>query len=163
MLISLIAALDRNGIIGKDNALPWHLPNDLKHFRELTRGKPVIMGRKTYESIGRALPDRANIILTRDLQYVAPGCAIVHSMEDALRAAGTVEEVMVIGGAEIFRLFLPRAKKLYLTFIDATFEGATYFPDWNPSEWREVERDERQPDQENPYHYAFVILERKEL
>ena len=160
MTISLIAALDRNRVIGKDNTLPWHLPNDLKHFRDLTQGKPVIMGRKTYESIGRPLPDRINIIITRDPQYTAAGCVITHSVEDALLAAGDAKEIMVAGGAEIFRLFLPLVHRLYLTYIDAVVPGDAYFPTIAPAQWREVEREDHPADTTHQYSYSFVTLER---
>ena len=161
MIISLIAAMDRNRIIGKNNALPWSMPADLKHFRDLTRGKPIIMGRKTFESIGRPLPDRINIIITRDQAYRAPGCVVVHTTDAALQAAGDAPEVMVIGGGEIFSMFLGRSERMYLTYIDADFEGDARFPKYAADEWQETEREPHDADTTNPHPYTFVILERK--
>ena len=158
-IISLIAAMDKNRVIGnKDNALPWRLPADLKHFKNITLGKPIIMGRKTFESIGRPLPERTNIIITRNKKYRAPGCVVVSSPEDALRVAGNAKEIMVIGGAEIFAKFYPLAKRMYLTLIDAEFEGNVYFPEWDPAEWHEVTREPHEPDEKNPYKYTFITL-----
>lgn len=157
MIISLIAAMSRNKVIGKDNKLPWKLPADMKRFRELTSGKPVIMGRKTFESIGKPLPNRKNIIITRDRNYKRDGCIIVHSAKDALKAAGD-GDVMIIGGAQIYAEFLPKANKMYLTFIDADFEGDAYFPEYNEDEWKEMNREEHV---DNEFSYAFVDLERK--
>ena len=156
MIISLIAAMGRNRVIGKDNSLPWKLPEDMKRFKELTLGKPVIMGRKTFESIGKPLPNRKNIILTRYKNYKAKECIVVHSVEEALKTIKGNEEVMVIGGEQIFREFLQKADKMYLTFIDEYFEGDTYFPEYNKDEWKEVQREEHKDD----YKYAFVNLER---
>lgn len=160
--ISLIAAIDKNGVIGKDGKeLPWYLPADLKRFKNITMGKPIIMGRKTYESIGKPLPGRTNIIITRKENYEAPGCLVVHSPEEALQAAGEAPEIMVIGGAEIFAQFMPRASRLYLTLIDRAFEGNVYFPKWDAAEWREVSRETHEPDEKNFYAYTFIVLERK--
>ncbi len=159
-MISLIAAVAKNGIIGKTGALPWHLPADLKRFKELTMGKPIIMGRKTYASIGRPLSGRKNIILTSDENFTAEGCVIVHSKEDALKEVGDVEEAMVIGGGEIYRQFLPNAAKIYLTEVDAGIEGDIYFPKFDRNEWREVFRERHEPDEKNKYPYSFVILEK---
>ena len=157
MLISLIVAIGRNRVIGKDNSLPWKLPEDMKRFKELTTGKPVIMGRKTFESIGRPLPNRINIILTRDKNYKLEGCLVVHSAEKALKAAKGSDEVMVIGGEQIFKEFLPIANRMYLTFIDENFEGDTYFPKYNENEWKELNREEHRNDK---YKYVFIELER---
>ncbi len=161
MIISLIAAMDRRRVIGRGNALPWTMPADLKHFRELTRGKPVIMGRKTFESIGRPLPDRINIVITRDPAYRADGCIVAHSPAAAVAAAGDTPEIMVIGGEHIFREFLPLAQKMYLTLIDADIGGDTFFPEWNPDQWRETSREEHPADKNNPYPYIFIMLEKK--
>lgn len=155
MIISLIAAMGRNHVIGKDNSLPWKLPGDMKRFKELTVGKPVIMGRKTFESIGRPLPNRTNIILTRDRNYKAAGCVVAHSLNEALEAAKG-KEIMVAGGEQIFREFLPKADKMYLTFIDKDFEGDAYFPKYNENEWKEI----RKEGHSNDYSYTFVDLER---
>lgn len=161
MRIALIAALDRNGLIGRDNALPWRLPADLQHFKRLTLGKPIVMGRLTWESLGRPLPGRHNIVLTRDPAYHAEGASVVHSIDAALAAAGAVDEVMVIGGAALYRTLLPRAARLYLTRIDAAFDGDAWFPEVDPAAWREVARETHAPDERNPYPYAFVTLERR--
>lgn len=160
MIISLIAGMDRKRVIGKNNALPWHVPADLKRFKKLTLGKPVIMGRKTFASIGKLLPDRANIVMTHNPNYRAPGCTIAHSPEEALSAAGNASEIMVIGGAEIFREFLPRANRMYLTLIDADVNGDTYFPEYTTEEWKEISREAHPADKENKYPYTFVVLER---
>lgn len=139
-MLSIIAAVSKNWVIGKDGKLPWRLPEDLKRFKELTTGHPIIMGRKTYESIGRPLPYRRNIVITRDMNYEAPECLVVHSVEEALDAANPVNEVFCIGGEEIYKEFLPLADKIYLTKINKDFDGDAFFPvvDW--SEWEEVER-----------------------
>ena len=160
MIISLIAAMGRNRVIGRDNALPWKLPADMKRFWEVTTGKPVIMGRKTFESIGRALPNRTNIIMTRDADFRAGGCLIVHSPEEALAAAKGAEEVIVIGGSSIFEQFLPKAGRMYLTIIAEDFEGQSLFPAFNSAEWWEIERRDFAPDEKNIYSYTFLTLER---
>lgn len=159
MIISLIAAMSRNRVIGKNNTLPWNLPEDMKRFREITSGKPVVMGRKTFESIGKPLPKRTNIIITRDKNYKQDGCIVVHSADDSLKAAKGSEEIMIIGGEQIFREFLPRADKMYLTFIDEDFEGDAYFPEYNKHEWTEVHREENKSS--DGLKYSFVDLERK--
>lgn len=160
MRMSLIVAMAANRVIGRDNRLPWHLPADLKHFRRLTLGKPVLMGRRTWESIGRPLPERTNIVITRDADYSAPGCVVVHSLEAALRAAGHHPEVMVIGGAELYRQALPQAGRIYLTEVHGNFEGDTFFPGLQAGAWREVERTDFEPDEKNSHAYSFVTLER---
>ncbi|MBI3027215.1 type 3 dihydrofolate reductase [Candidatus Woesearchaeota archaeon] len=157
MIISLIAAMGKNNVIGKDNSLPWKLPADMKRFKELTTGKPVIMGRKTFESIGKPLPNRKNIVITRDKDYRAKGCIVVHSADSALKAATKAEEVMVIGGEQIFKEFLPKANKMYLTFIYKDFDGDAYFPEYDKSEWKEIKREEYK--NEN-YKFVFVILQK---
>ena len=145
MRIALIAAMSENGVIGNHNALPWHLPEELKYFREKTRDKPVIMGRKTFESIGnKPLPNRLNIILTHALHFTAPDCKVVHSVEDALKAAGDYcEEIMVMGGAEIYKAFLPVASRIYLTVIHQIYAGDTVFPivDWHT--WKILSEEKR--------------------
>lgn len=161
MIISLIAAMDRNRVIGKNNALPWSMPADLKHFRDLTRGKPIIMGRKTFESIGRPLPDRINIIITRDAAYQAQACIVVHTADEALKAAGNAEETMIIGGGEIFSMFLAKADRMYLTRIDADFEGGARFPEFPEHEWQITAEESHEPDTANPYPYTFLTLEKK--
>ncbi len=152
--------MGRNRVIGKTNALPWYLPADLKHFRDLTRGKPIIMGRKTFEAIGKPLPDRLNIIITHEADFKKEGCIVVHSPEEAIAAAENAEEVMVIGGGTIYKLFLPKADRLYLTEIDHEFDGDIFFPEFDRSEWCEISREPHEPDEKNPYRYTFLTLER---
>jgi len=161
MIISFIAAMGKNRVIGKDNSLPWKLPADMRHFHDLTLGKPIIMGRKTYESIGKPLPNRTNIIITRDQNYNAEGCIVVHSIDEALKASEGNEEVMVIGGAQIYKEILPKANKMYLTIIDADFEGDAFFPEYNIEEWEETAYEEHERDAENQYDYRFLTMERK--
>ncbi|MEO6697181.1 MAG: type 3 dihydrofolate reductase [Gammaproteobacteria bacterium] len=160
MNISLIAAVGKNLVIGKDNAMPWHLPADLKYFKRVTLGKHVIMGRKTFASIGRPLPGRTNIIVTRDADYRAEGCVVVRSIGQALQAAEGAGEVMVIGGANLFEQLLPSATRIYLTEIKADFAGDSYFPALRTSDWRERERQDYPADDANPYPYSFVVMER---
>ena len=160
MKISIVVAMDSNGVIGKDNELPWHLPADLQHFKKTTMGKPILMGRKTWESIGRPLPGRTNIVITRDSDYQADGCVVVNSIDAAMAAAAEQDEVMVIGGAEFYRQVLPRADTLYLTRIHASFDGDTVFPELNAADWREVERSDQSADEKNPHDYSFIRLER---
>jgi dihydrofolate reductase len=158
--VSIVVAVARNGVIGRDNALPWRLPTDRRHFRRLTLGKPVIMGRLTWESIGRPLDRRSNIVVTRDRRYAAPGCRVVHSFEEALEAARPAEEVLVVGGAEIYAEALGVADRIYLTRVEAEVEGDTYFPDLPPGEWREVESEALDADQRNAHAMRFITLER---
>ena len=165
MIISLIAALASNRAIGKDNALLWHLPEDLRHFRETTRGKPVIMGRKTWESLPepfRPLPGRHNIVISRDPAYQASGATLTGSLADALRQAEAqtnAKEVFVIGGAQLYREALPLANRLYLTEIAQDFAGDVFFPDVPPQDWQEISR---QPGQSSSgLGFAFVVYQRK--
>ena len=158
-IISFVVAMARNGVIGKDNQLPWRLPADLRHFKAVTMGKPVVMGRRTYESIGRPLPGRTNIVVTRDPAYTTEGCVVVHSVEEALTATGAAEEVMIIGGAELYRQLLPRADRIYLTRIEEDVAGDTYFPQLDADRWRERSREEHAPDVDNPHTYSFILLE----
>ena len=160
MIISIIAAMGKNRVIGKNNSLPWKLPADMKHFQDLTTGKPVIMGRKTFESIGKPLPNRKNIIMTKDQNYKAESYIVVHSIEEALKVAEN-DEVMVIGGAQIYKEFLPRANKMHLTLIDADFEGDAYFPEYKIEEWEEIAYEEHERDAKNQYNYVFLTLKRK--
>ncbi|MBD3618250.1 MAG: type 3 dihydrofolate reductase [Chromatiales bacterium] len=161
MKIILIAAMARDRVIGKDNQMPWHLPADLQHFKRLTLGKPVIMGRSTHESIGRPLPGRLNIVVTRDRGLQIEGCTVVHDLDAALDAAGDADEVMVIGGQKLFDQFLPRADRLELTIIDARCDGDTYFPEYSMQEWEEVTREEHEADEKNGHPYTFVSLARR--
>jgi len=161
MIISFVVAMSKNRVIGENNTIPWSMPADLKHMRKLIDGKPLIMGRKTHESIGRALPNRKNIIITRDEEYKSEGCIVVHTVEEALKAAEEAEEVIIFGGAEIYKMFLPKADKMYLTFIDAELEGDTFFPEYNTEEWKETDYEEHERDADNKYNYTFLTLERK--
>jgi dihydrofolate reductase len=161
-LISLIAAMNDNRVIGVENRLPWHLPADLKYFKTVTMGKPVLMGRKTYESIGRPLPGRTNIIVTRDKDFSAAGCTVVHSIEEALDTTAEYDEVMVIGGASFYRQMLPLAHRLYITLVhDNRIEGDAHFPDIDPAQWTMVQRDDHDADEHNPLPYSFVVYKRK--
>lgn len=161
-VLSAIAAMSENRVIGKDNQMPWSLPADLKHFKTITSGHPVLMGRKTFESIGKPLPNRTNIVITRDASYSAPDCLIVTSAETALDMAleQDMTEVFVIGGAEIYKQLLPQIQRLYLTLIHHKFEGDTFFPELFASEWREVSREKHLADEKNKYDYSFVVMER---
>lgn len=158
--------MSSNGVIGRDNELPWRLSGDLKHFKRITLGKPVLMGRKTWESIGRPLPGRPNIVITRQAGYAAEGAHVVKTFDEALDLATGIaaeagaEELMVIGGAEIYRLALPRAARLYVTEIHAEVEGDTFFPAWNRSEWIEVNRERAATAAGEPFDYSFVVYER---
>jgi len=159
MIISMIAAMANDRIIGKDNQMPWHLPADFAWFKRCTMGKPVIMGRKTYESIGRPLPGRENIVISRDASLAIDGVTTVVSIEDALTAIGDVEEAMIIGGGTIYQACLPLATRLYVTLIDAQVEGDTQFPAWS-SEFKEVQSEAYQADEKNAYNMRFVVLEK---
>lgn len=159
--ISMIAAMANNRVIGKDNDMPWHLPADLAHFKKVTLGKPVIMGRKTFDSIGRPLPGRMNIVITRNTDWQHDNVTTVASPEQALELVSEHEEVMIIGGGNIYNQFLPLAQRLYLTYINLTVEGDTQFPDWTmQGEWQELDSELHQPDEKNKYGYQFVILEK---
>ena len=149
--------MGKNRVIGKNNLLPWKLPADMKRFKELTLQKPVIMGRRTFESIGKPLLNRKNIIITRDKNYKSDNCIIVHSAKEALKAAEGNKEAMVIGGEQIFKEFLTMANRMYLTFIYADFKGDAYFPEYNKNEWKEVKREEHK---DKKYKFAFVDLEK---
>lgn len=159
-LISIIAAVGEGGVIGKDNALPWRLPADLAWFKAKTLGKPVIMGRETCESLDRPLPGRANIVVSRSWPGPREGFLLARSPEEALALAGKSPEVMVLGGAQIFAAFLPRARRFYLTEVRHRFEGDTHFPAFDRSEWVERFREDRGPDDKNPWPMTFLILER---
>jgi dihydrofolate reductase len=157
--LALIAAVARNGVIGGGNTLPWRLPADLKRFRALTTGHAVIMGRRTWESIGRALPDRQNIVVTRQPGYAAQSALVKSSLDEALRAAALPAPVFCIGGGELYALALPRAATLHLTEIDRDFDGDTRFPDFDRAAWREAARDEHHSPE--GFAYAFVTYERR--
>lgn len=157
--LALIAALDRDRLIGRDNALPWRLPEDLRHFKATTLGKPVIMGRKTWESLGRPLPGRRNVVVSRNADYALQGAELVGSLEAALSLTAEAEEVFVIGGAELYRQALPLAQRLYLTEIDASHTGDAWFPAFAADEWQETAREEHA--NADGLAYAFVRYERR--
>lgn len=161
MIISLIAAMDKNRIIGNDNRLPWHLPADLKHFKAITLNKPIIMGRKTFDSIGKPLPQRRNMVISRQKKLNLPGCEVFSSLSDAIKAVDTNEEVMIIGGESIFRESLSLADRLYLTIIDHEFEGDTVFPQWDKKAWKVISSETHQSDERNRYGYTFIQLEKR--
>jgi len=160
-LISLMVAMAQNGVIGRGNALPWRLPADLKRFKEFTLGKPILMGRKTYESIGRPLPGRANLVLTRDPDWRAAGVIPVHSVEEALRQTRTCDELVAIGGAEVYRLLLPLARRIYMTHVHADIAGDTYFPAFDPAQWHDLDCQTHPADERHAYPVTFVTLERR--
>jgi dihydrofolate reductase len=160
-LISLIVAMAQNGVIGRDNSLPWRLPEDLKRFRACTLGKPILMGRRTFESIGRPLPERTNLVLTRDRGWSAHGVIVVHSVEEALAQAGSSDELVAVGGAQIYRLVLPFARRIYLTHVHADVPGDTTFPEFDSTQWADVEYSSHPADGEHAYPLTFVTLERR--
>ena len=163
MRISIIVATDLGGVIGKDGDLPWRLPADLAHFKRVTMGKPILMGRKTWESIGRPLPGRTNIVLTRNPDFQAEGVRVVHDVDEARRLAETegAEELMIIGGAEIYAMFLPHADRLYLTRVDTRIEGGdAHFPPWDHHQFTELDRLSRPADDRNPHDLLFLTYER---
>jgi dihydrofolate reductase len=159
--ISIIAAMARNRVIGRHNRMPWHLPADLRHFKALTIGKPIVMGRKTWESLPGLLPDRPHIVVTHNPSYHAEGCTLVHSIDEAIAVAGEVEEIMVVGGGAFYAEILPRVGRIYLTLVDAEIEGDTLFPDLDMAEWVERSRERHLADEKNAYPYSFIVLERK--
>ena len=158
---SLVVAMARNRVIGRDNALPWRLPADLAYFKRVTMGHPVVMGRRTYESIGKPLPGRQNIVVSRNRDFHAPGCTVVGSLDEAWKAAGDAPEVSVIGGTSIFAETLPIADRIHLTEVQAEVPGDTYFPEFDRSQWseREVERHGR--DERHAHPFRIVVLDRK--
>lgn len=162
MILSAIVAISSNNVIGKDNELPWYLPADLKYFKKTTLGHPVIMGRKSYESIGRPLPKRTNIIMTRDPYYISSNILVTHSMEEAISLAEGMDndEVFIIGGAMIYKSSLPYLSRMYITEVHTDIEGDTFFPEWSQEEWRLVSEDHHAADEKNEFDYAFKIYER---
>lgn len=167
MKISLIVAMATNRVIGKDNGLIWHLPNDLQFFKTKTMGKPMIMGRNTFESIGKPLPGRTNIVVTRDTQYSPTGTMVTHSLEQAISLArdiatkDQIDEIMIIGGAQIYEQACALADRLYLTQVHATLEGDAFFPDFDITQWQEIERQDFKACAKNPLDYSFIILDKK--
>jgi dihydrofolate reductase len=163
MRISIIVALDEGRVIGNEGGMPWHLPADLKFFKATTMGKPIIMGRSTWESIGKPLPGRTNIVITRNRDYEAPGCKVAYSIDEALEiaAAENADEAMIIGGGVIYEQIIERTDRLYLTEIAAHLVGDTTFPIIDPADWKEVSRVEHPADGDNPFDLSFVVLDRK--
>jgi len=163
---SMIVAMAENRVIGINNNLPWYLPNDLKYFKQVTMGKPILMGRKTYESIGKPLPGRTNIVITRNESWQANGVKVVHSLEDAFSLANSIveidgqDEMMVIGGDQIYQTSLPAIDRIYLTKVHAEVDGDAYFPELDWSEWKEVAREDFKAEGPNPYDYSFIVFDR---
>ncbi|GAB6047405.1 type 3 dihydrofolate reductase [Methyloparacoccus murrellii] len=161
MKIALIVAMGENRVIGIDNRIPWHLSADLQRFRRITLGKPILMGRRTHESIGRPLPGRRNLVLSADTGYRAEGCEVFHRLEQALAAAADAPELMVAGGAALYHACLPRAERLYLTLIHQSFDGDTFFPEIDWSAWCEIAREDVDRDEQSGLRYSFVDYQRK--
>jgi dihydrofolate reductase len=159
--VTLVVAADRRGVIGRAGGLPWHLPNDLRRFKAITLGKPIVMGRRTWESIGKPLPGRLNIVISRQQTLATTGATLVHSLDEALRAAGPVPEVCVIGGADIFRAALPVARTVELTVVEAEVDGDTFLPQLDPADWDEVRREPHAADERHAYPYTFITLRRR--
>jgi len=159
-MISIIVAASTNNVIGANGDLPWRLSADLKHFKAITMGKPIVMGRKTWDSIGRPLPGRQNIVITRQADFVAEGCNVVASTEEAIAATAGADEIMVIGGSQVYSLFLPAAGRLYLTRVHAEIEGDAFFPEIDESVWRLVGDDSHSSDDRNAFDYSFRTYER---
>jgi dihydrofolate reductase len=162
MIISFVVAADKNNLIGKDNQLPWHLPADLRFFKNLTTGHCIIMGRKTFDSLGRLLPNRSHVVITRSKDYAPLGAYVVHSIEDAVKSCSArgEEEVFIIGGAEIFKQAMNIADRIYLTRIHHAFEGDTWLPEFKAEEWGLVKKEDFQPDEKNIYAYSFCVYEK---
>ena len=159
MTVTIVVAISENYAIGKNNQLLWHMPADLKHFKQITSGHTVIMGRKTYDSVGKPLPNRRNIIITRQ-EITIPGCEVVKSVDDALELCTNEEEVFIVGGAEIYKLAMPKTARIYLTIIHHSFEADTLFPEIDYMEWKEVSREDHPADEKHKYSYSFITLER---
>ena len=158
--ISIVVAIAQNHAIGKNNQLLWHLPKDLKHFKEITSGHTVIMGRKTYDSVGKPLPNRRNIVVTRQ-EIIIEGCEVVNSLPDALKLAEGTNEVFIVGGAEIYKQAMPLTDRIYLTIVHENFDGDTYFPEIKEDIWEETARQDHQPDEKHAFAYSFITLERR--
>ncbi|HAI96967.1 MAG: type 3 dihydrofolate reductase [Cycloclasticus sp.] len=159
-MISMVVAMAENRAIGKDNALLWHLPKDFKHFKAVTMGKPILMGRKTYESIGKPLPGRKNIVITRDQRFTAEGVVIVHSISEALEASKGFDEVMVIGGSSFYEQMLPEATRLYVTVVHEHFEADAYFPEIRADEWKKVDEVKHGADEKHAHAFSFITYQR---
>lgn len=160
-MISLLVAMAQNRTIGRNNTLPWHIPEDLKHFKALTMGHTMIMGRKTFDSIGRPLPGRHTVVVTRNRDLRIEGCTVVHSLQEAIAASPQTEEIFVVGGAELYALALPLADTLYITEVMQEVEGDAHFPAFEMSQWQETAREVRQQDSPQALEYHFVTYQRK--
>lgn len=160
MILSIIVAMDRRGTIGRDNGLPWRLSADMKHVKATTMGKPIIMGRKTHESIGKPLPGRENIIVSRNSDFQSDGCTVFASVDEALDHCRDHDEVVIMGGAELYQQTLPRVSRIYLTEVHTEVEGDAFFPRYSPEQWREIRREDFYADDKNEFDYSFVVLER---
>lgn len=161
MRINAIVAMSDNRVIGRHNQLLWHLPADMRHFKKLTMDKPILMGRKTWQSIGRALPGRCNVVITRELNFQACGCVVANSIDTALAAVSYSDEIFVIGGGILYEQMLPQVDRLYLTIVHHQFDGDAYFPELDMNEWIELEHIDHTSDEEHKYSYSFITLERK--
>ncbi|HET7578633.1 MAG TPA: dihydrofolate reductase [Bacillales bacterium] len=160
-MISFLLAMGKNRVIGKDNGMPWHLPADLAFFKKKTMGHMIVMGRKTHESIGKALPGRRNVVVTRDTNYEAEGCIVVHSVDEARELFGNDEEVFVIGGTKLFNAFFSYADRLYVTYINEEFDGDTFFPEIDDMKWKRTSVEQGVRNEKNPYDYSFITYDRK--
>lgn len=166
MRVAMIVAQAQNRVIGRDNKLPWYLPGDLKYFKQATLGKPIVMGRKTFDSIGKPLPGRLNIVITRDQSYQPDGVKVVHSLQEAIELAESqalidgAEELMIIGGEQIYAQALPLAERLYITQVHADVEGDAHFPVFEPADWQELGREDFSAEGPNPYDYSFIVYQR---
>ncbi|ODN68308.1 type 3 dihydrofolate reductase [Methylophaga muralis] len=160
MKTAFVVAMDEQGLIGRDNDLPWRLSADLQYFRRITMGKPILMGRKTHESIGRALPGRQNIVVSSLVDYQAEACDVANSIEDALKLAANADEIMVIGGSSLFEQMFDIVDKLYLTRVHAELEGDTWFPEWDQTQWQLISQESHPADEKNDYAYSFEVYQR---
>lgn len=158
--IALIAAMANNRVIGIDNKLPWHLPDDLQHFKKLTLGKTIVMGRKTWESLPGLLPDRRHIVISRNRQFQAEGAEVLNSIEQAIQRLSDEEEIMIVGGANLYGQLLPDADFLYLTLVDADIEGDAFFPEWHEADWQQIERSHHPADDRHAFAFDFVTFKR---
>ena len=161
MQLSIIVAMDINRVIGRGGALPWHISSDLKNFKKITMGKPILMGRKTHDSIGKPLPGRENIILTNNKKYSAEGCIVKNTLDDVYLYCEKQLELVVMGGAILYSQTLDKADKLYITEVNASVNGDTFFPEYKSSQWREISRESFNADENNEFDYSFTVLERK--
>ena len=161
MSLSIVVAMDENRLIGKDNKLPWRLPADLAYFKKITTGKSIVMGRKTYDSIGRPLPNRRNIVISRNSKTLITGCEVLSSIDEMLSITKDEDEVMIIGGASLCEQLLPQVSRLYITKIEGKFDGDVYFPEYNEADWRQVSCESHLPDDLNEHAHHFLVLERQ--